>query len=302
MNTTSETAPHFLYLRTPDYYDHLLAENKAYFYAKVIADSLAPCGSRLTTMEVRYPRFVHAEVMTHRILSRNAASSRAIPVEKMIKQVQNHPALFVWWGKAQKGMQAREELSGSDRNLAITDWLRGRDEAVITAQRLLTRGLHKQNANRALEPYAWITVILSATSWENFFCLRTHKDAQPELQYVANLMQTAYHASHPAPLAAGEWHTPYIQPEEESLPAEARKAISTGRCARVSYLTHDGVRDIQADIDLHDRLKGTGDPNEPGHWSPFEHIAEALNGPEQSGNFTGWRQYRKSFARESGII
>ena len=284
-------------------FDSLLTASQEYFYAKVVCDSLAPSGCRLTTMEARYPRFIHAEVMTHRVLSRNAASSRAIPVRKMIDQVREHPALFTWWGKAQKGMQAREELTETERNGAIADWLWGRDQAIEVAERLLVRGMHKQNINRALEPYAWITVILSATTWDNFFRLRTHADAQPELQSVARLMQTAYEDSVPQILAAGEWHTPYLQPDEYILPLDQRKAISTGRCARVSYLTHAGTREIQADIDLHDRLKGgpESDPDEPGHWSPFEHIAEALSQPEQSGNFTGWRQYRKAFLSESGV-
>ena len=273
-----------------------------HFYARVVLDSVAPSGRRLTTMEVRYPRYIHAEVLTHRLFSRNSASSRAIPVRKMIEQVKEHPTLFVWWSKAQKGMQAREELAREEKERALTDWLWGRDQAVETAERLLARGMHKQNVNRALEPYSWMTVILSATSWANFFRLRTHRDAQPELQHIAGLMQEAYLASTPQSLTQGEWHTPYIQLDEQNLPLEQRKSISTGRCARVSYLTHAGAREIQADLDLHDRLVGSTDTelNEPGHWSPFEHVAQALAEDVPVGNFRGWKQYRKCFANESG--
>ena len=149
------------------------------YSAKVLADSISPDGVRLTTMEVTFPRIVLAEFNTHRMFSRNSASSRAIPVEKMIQRVLDDPFSPVWWGKNQSGMQAAEELSGEALRLARQHWLDARDFA-ISCVRLFQApeiSLHKQIANRLLEPFLWHTVVVTATEWENFFALRCHKDA-----------------------------------------------------------------------------------------------------------------------------
>jgi thymidylate synthase ThyX len=240
---------------------------------------------------------IHAEFMTHRAISRNAASSRAIPIEKVIQRVKNDPAMPIWWGKNQKGMQAMEELKGPFLEGAKKDWLRARDLAVASADRLMAWSAHKQIVNRILEPFCWITVIASATDWSNFFALRCHKDAQPEFQYIASMMLGAYIATTPTPVARGDMHLPLVFDEDWPLVgfkySEAKK-VSVGRCARVSYLTHDGRRDISEDIALHDRLIG------PGHWSPFEHVATASSDPTlRSGNFRGFVQYRKEFPLEN---
>ncbi len=269
------------------------------FSARVLLDSVSPAAVRLTTMEARYPRFIHSELMTHRVFSRNSSSSRAVPIRKMIDAVRDDPATPVWWGKNQAGMQALAELDEDARTLAAAEWQRALEDALAHAERLAKSdiNLHKQLVNRILEPFAWITVIVTATEWANFFTQRTHEDAQPELKHLATLMLDAYRASAPRPLALGEWHTPLILADEEAvLPLEERLKISVARSARVSYLTHDGARDHAKDIDLYERLVGGG---ANGHWSPFEHVATPLaSGGEWSGNFRGWQQYRKRFALE----
>ncbi len=269
------------------------------FSARVLLDSVSPAGVRLTTMEVRYPRFIHSEVMTHRVMSRNAASSRAVPIRKMIDAVRSDPAMPFWWGRNQSGMQAREEIGEDARALAETEWKRALEDALAHAERLASSdiNLHKQLVNRILEPFAWITVILTATEWANFFTQRTHEDAQPELKHIADMMLREYRASEPVSLALGEWHTPLIQPDEEAvLPLEQRLKISVARAARVSYLSHDGTRDHAKDLELYERLVGGG---ANGHWSPFEHVATPLaSSGEWSGNFRGWEQYRKRFPQE----
>lgn len=266
------------------------------YSARVLADSVGPSGKRLTTMEITYPRFVHSEFMTHRMFSRNSASSRAIPIGKMIGRVIDDPVLPVWWGKNQAGMQATEELDEDARVNAEAVWLHARDEAIGRVQVLSAIGLHKQIANRLLEPWMWITVIVSATEWVNFFGLRCHPDAQPEIRKIAEMMRELYQSSRPRETDAGIWHLPLVGSDDLMGGYGERdlKKISVGRCARVSYLTHDGKRDPQADIDLCDRLSTSG------HWSPFEHVAVALEKPEHCGNFIGWRQYRKDFDGESG--
>jgi thymidylate synthase ThyX len=270
------------------------------FSARILLDSISPAGVRLTTMEVRYPRFIHSELMTHRNFSRNAASSRAIPIKKMIEAVREDPAMPVWWGRNQSGMQAFDQIDDATRERAEEEWKRALEDALAHAERLSASdiNLHKQLVNRILEPFAWITVILTATEWSNFFTQRTHEDAQPELKHIAQMMLKAYRESEPRRLAVGDWHTPLILPDEEStLSPEARVKISVARAGRVSYLTHDGTRDHAKDLELYERLLGGG---ANGHWSPFEHVATPLaSGDAWSGNFRGWEQYRKRFPQEN---
>jgi thymidylate synthase ThyX len=220
----------------------------------------------------------------------------------MIESALTDPAMPVFWGKNQKGMQAVEELSGFDLDNAKFRWIEARDNAIKSARDLIRLGLHKQIVNRLLEPWMWITVIVSSTEFNNFFNLRCHKDAQPEIQKIARLMLGEYQQSVPWTVKSGEWHLPLlpdqVELEYEWEPEYVRK-ISVGRCARVSYLTYDGKRDPKADIDLHDnRLLHPSNPDDPDHMSPFEHVAMASPG-ERSGNFTGWHQYRKDFPSEN---
>lgn len=293
--------------------------------AKILLDSVNVAGNRITTWVLTYPRFFHSELMTHRVFSRNASSSRAIPVKKMLDDVKNNPAMPVFWGKNQSGMQAAEELDkiekkwigvGSvyrtDREQAEYLWLKARDEAVATVEEMVKVGLHKQIANRLLEPWMHITVIATATEHENFFSLRAHKDAQPEFQALAYLMLDRYQSSTPTKLAPNEWHIPFGDNLDrirlkgiwektngtrtiytQSDVNEMLLKVATARCARVSYLNFEGKDDYEADIALSERL------SQSGHWSPFEHCALSLGKDEQSGNFRGWKQYRKFFPMEN---
>ena len=240
-------------------------------------------------MELTYPRFIHAEFMTHRMFSRNAASSRAIPTRKMIQMVEEDPAMPVYWGKNIRGMAAKEELQEPRLTMAKNHWLSARDVMVGYAKDLgLSMKAHKQIVNRLLEPWKHITVICTATEWDNFYGLRRHEDAQPEIHHLANMMFEARDKSTPTNRV---WHLPYIQEDEADIALDIKKKISVARCARVSYLTHDGKRNIDKDLTLYDRLlTGSGH----GHWSPFEHVAlAAINPIHRSGNFIGWKQYRK---------
>jgi thymidylate synthase ThyX len=249
-------------------------------------------------MEVRYPRFIHSEFMTHRVFSRNAASSRAIPIKKMIAAIREEPAMPVHWGRNQSGMSAREAVEPEIEARARAEWQAALDDALRHAERLSDAeiDLHKQLVNRLLEPFAWITVIVTATEWANFFTQRAHEDAQPEIKRLAELMLEAYRASEPADVAAGAWHLPLVQPDERDLPDAFLCKLSVARCARVSYLTHDGKRDHDRDIELYERLLGGG---ANGHWSPFEHVATpAAAADVRSANFVGWEQFRKRFPDE----
>jgi thymidylate synthase ThyX len=257
--------------------------------AKIILDSVNSIGIRLTTMQLEYPRMIHSEMMTHRVFSRNASSSRAIPVETMIKRIMDNPAMPVHWGANQKGMQASEELTGSLKDYCEETWLQARNSAVCHAQKMIEYGLHKQIANRILEPWMHIQVVLTATEFENFDSLRIHKDAQPEIKVLAENMKAARDASIPNQLQNGEWHLPYLNEEEKNLVIGDQLKISTARCCRVSYLLHDNSKPtIQSDIALHNMLVAA----KPIHASPTEHQAMSMGNDGWYKNFRGWRQYR----------
>lgn len=314
--------------------------------SEIIADSVNIKDNRLTTYILEYPRFIHAEVMTHRMFSKNAASSRAIPIEKMIQQVIDNPAMPVFWGKNQSGMQANEELDDIKREEAVLEnidydleefllgsidgpdktyysykltnreyaeilWLEARDKAISYVRQLEKLGLHKQISNRLLEPWFNIRIILSGTEFENFFALRAHKDAQPELQNLAYLMLEQYNNSKPKELKPGEWHIPFGDKIDKNRIIEYLEKvhgfadtgdiercymkIAVARCARVSYFNYEGKDDYEADIKLCDRLFG----NIPRHLSPTEHIAKSMDSSDYIGNFRGFKQYRKFFEDEN---
>jgi len=260
--------------------------------AKVICDSISPWGKRLTTLEVTLHRYALAEMNTHRMFSRNSASSRAIPVSKIIDKVKNIPAEPLYWGKNQTGMQAYGELTGDELEAAQIEWRAARADAIDSAVALSEVGLHKQSTNRLLEPHMWTTIILSSTEFDNFFHQRCHHAAMPEIRISAEAIRDAMASSTPVFVPEGGWHVPYLQPDEMELDIETQKRICIARCARVSYLTHDGKRDTSKDVELFDKLVARDNPLEPKHLSPLEHIATP---GFSSGNFKGWTQYRAFF-------
>ncbi len=283
------------------------------FEAKIIADSICN-GQRLTTMQITFPRIILAEWNTHCMFARNTSSSRAIPFSKMVKNVLDAPFIPVFWGVNQAGMQAFTELPDVKRNIAIAKWLEGRDAAVKIASEMADSNglnLHKQIANRLLEPWMWTTNCTTgdAAAWSNFFALRCHPDAEPHMQKIAYMAQKEYFLSTPQELKPGEWHTPYIRAEEykdiyeyvdtmtdhldnivdtKNKLSEVLIKISTGRCARTSYLTQEGTRDFGEDIKLHDRLRY----HTPLHASPFEHVCVATGDDKRYAKYTGWKAYR----------
>ncbi|MFM0095597.1 FAD-dependent thymidylate synthase [Paraburkholderia nemoris] len=265
--------------------------------AKVIEDSIGRNDIRLATLQLRYPRFIHSELMTHRVFSRNASSSRAIPVAKMIEQVRNDPAMPVHWGLNQPGMQAKAEQA--DWATSVSNWRHAASSAADRAEALAALGLHKQVVNRVLEPFLHISVVVTATEWANFFELRDHEDAQPEIRELAVQMKRAMGGSNPVYRGydqnyVSNWHLPYITREERELYAGSPwflAEVSAARCARVSYLTHDGQQpDMGKDKDLFERLVGS----RPLHASPTEHQGFPIGGEEWCKNFRGWFQFRQA--------
>ena len=262
--------------------------------AKVIADSINTKGDRITTMQVKFHRFILPEFNTHRVFSRNFSSSRAIPTAKLIEQVKNDPAIPVHWGKNQPGMQAHAELDEPIKTAAQEFWKESARQAASYATVMAGMGAHKQIVNRLIEPFMWTTGIVTSTEWGNFFELRDHEDAQPEIRELAIRMKEARDNSNPVLLRAEDWHLPYILVEEKSKYSnEFLRNISAARCCRVSYLKHDGTAaSVDEDLELCERLVGSV----PLHASPFEHQAAPdpfYREADRHGNFRGWVQNRK---------
>lgn len=255
--------------------------------ATVVADSLSPAGVRLTTLDVTMHRFVLAEFNTHRVFSRNSASSRAIPLWKRTAAVLDDPALPIEVGREQKGMQAGELIEGDDL-VAVEQAIRwGAKQMVALADELASYGVHKQTAARYLEPFLMHRVLISSTEWDGFFEQRMGPKPQPEMRLVAEAMLDALTTSTPVQFEPGQWHLPLVTAEEAAeLGVVNAQRVAVARCARISYLTHDR-RDAGADLALWDRLL------EGGHWSPFEHVATPANEfARPAGNFRGWHQLR----------
>lgn len=221
------------------------------------------------------PRFILAEFNTHRKFSRNAGSSRAIPISRRIEQVRENPFIPNVFGSNQKGMQAGSPLH--DQVNAMKEWRTAATMAANQAERLQECGVHKQWANRLLEPFTWVQVIVSSTEWTNFFHLRISPLAQPEIREVAVRMKEVLDMNSPTELKWGMWHSPLSDNRE----------VAVGRLARVSYEV-DGKSEAE-DILLCERLA------KDGHWSPFEHVAQARMADDRasSRNFdAGWVQMR----------
>jgi hypothetical protein len=284
---------------------------------EVILDSVSPDNIRLTTIRLRYWRPIHAELMTHRVFSRNARSSRAVPVTTLLKEDPFIPE----FGSNQKGMQSGAVLDPETMARAKHVWLDliGHTRALV--KELQELGVHKQWANRPLEWFGWIDVLVTSTDWDNWFELRDHPDATPEIHDLAIQMRIAMDLSSPELMAYGEWHLPYItavewQDDEGGRISygpklEALKVLSAARCARLSYKPFDGNPDYDAEKTRYDRLVSST----PVHASPTEHLAtpdmklEVSLGKgqriivwqeaEKQGNFVGWKQHRKDIPYEA---
>lgn len=275
--------------------------------AKVIEDSISEDGKRITTLQVKFHRFILPEFNTHRVFSRNFSSSRAIPTKTLLKQVAEEPAMPVHWGLNEPGMQAHAELDPLTMRSAKAVWIESAKAASIQASIMSSMGVHKQIVNRLVEPFLWAHGVVTSTEWDNWFSLRAHEDAQPEIHELALRMKNAIMSSTPKLLKMGQWHLPYVSKEEcNSLDIDTLKKISAARCCRVSYLKHDGTSpNIEDDLKLFDRLAGAV----PLHASPLEHQATpddchytdggytrlGFKRSHLHGNFVGWIQHRKQW-------
>lgn len=284
---------------------------------EIIKDSYNPeFSSRITTMILEYPRIIHSELMTHRLFSRNASSSRAIPVSKVIEQVQNTPAMPVRFGKNQAGMQDAGEYMP---DLGKEIWNDAAEDAVRHAKAFTEHGFHKQIANRILEPFQYIRVCVTSTNWNNWFNLRNHPDADPTIHLLAATMDKAMNESEPYRLMPSQWHIPFIKEqvniheqkffdeEDNEISLAQALMISASCAAQTSYRKLDSS--IEKAEDIYKKLI----ESKPCHASPVEHQCMAIakmknpmdyfnipgithidrNSIPWSGNIHGFVQYRQ---------
>lgn len=283
---------------------------------KVLCDSITYSGTRLTTLELEYPRFILAELNTHRMISKNSASSRAIPQNAMHQHLRETPAVPVVWGSNKPGMQAGEPLGKTQREAAEAVWIAARDQMLSHSTILFQTGVHKQLANRITEPWMMMKTVASATEWRNLLHLRNHQDAQPEFCELAQQIQAALQLHVPQQLKAGEWHVPYVTSKrdsygelhyysgDEELTIDQAIKVSASCCAQVSYRKTD--TSVAKALDIYNKLIDS----KPVHASPVEHQATPQPSPSMkawpqgvthvdrdgnywSGNFKHWIQYRK---------
>lgn len=285
-------------------------------YAKVLKKSVSrETGVTLTSFELEYPRMIHSELMTHRMFSRNAASSRAVPVKKMITNIQNNKGLPVYWGKEQSGMQSARELTGIRLAIAKLLWHTGIQINLFGSRLLSAVKLHKQLTNRNTEYCSNIKIVLTATEFDNWYELRAHEEAQPEIQELANLMAKASFEADVDVLNADQWHLPYVDTrignngvqryfiDGEEVSLKTAQRISASCCAQVSYRSTD--MSIEKAERIYSRLVG----GVPRHSSPFEHQGTPMDynsrrdsygvthqdiyGNHWSGNLREWVQFRQ---------
>lgn len=262
--------------------------------AEIVLDSISPEGERITTFLLTYPRIIHAELMTHRVFSRNTSSSRAIPVLTQILNTVRNMAAPVAWGSNKPGMQAGDELEGWRLAAAKTIWYGAGYGAALASYLLAKLGAHKQISNRPLEPWTHVTVVLTSTDFRNWFALRDHKDADPTIHALARTMKRALAVSGPKVLQPGQWHLPFILPGEFGLPLEDQQMLSAARCAVTSFnrskpVTLEDARRIWSKL-----IDST-----PMHASPVEHQATPGGDPKHWGNLRGWTQLRKLLPNEA---
>jgi type II secretory pathway component PulJ len=259
-----------------------ITKQRGQIKVSVIADSISHyTGSRAITFELEYPRMVHSELMTHRMFSRNSASSRAIPVKTMLEQIRANPAEPVHWGKNQAGMQAKEELDDLIKIGVQSDWKQAMEHATFFAESASLKGAH-----RLTEPFQIIKIVLTATERNNWYWLRNHPDADPTIAVLAELMLEAENESEPVRLFENEWHAPYVDrtyiyngddsglkyfSNGKEVNVEEALRISASMCAQVSYRKSDDT------LEKADKIFKQLIETEPCHASPVEHQLKAID-------------------------
>lgn len=314
------------------------------FVQEVLSSRSTQSWRTVNTLHLRYPRIIHGEMMTARVFNRNARSSRAVPIETLLKEIRNDPFIPWHWTGHKKGMQG---VPGHDALVYmptpaadcddtwtemsnVEGWLWARDRAVEAAEAFGKAGYHKQVANRLVEPFMWMDLLVTSTHWANFLHLRDHEAAEPHIRDLAVLVGKVLDQAQPTDLDVGEWHLPYITAEDHAEAAKRfvlqkdatdfLKKVSAARCARISYKPFDGNGSYERELERYDGLVNA----DAVHASPLEHqcspdrmllretslyddedrvirevSAMGFEFPELHASLTGWIQARKLVPNEA---
>lgn len=270
---------------------------------QLVLDSVSAAGKRITTFKLRYPKMVHGDFMTHRVFSRNASSSRAIPTKRLSAGDVYVPEFRV----NKPGMQPGEYLADDKMREAQNIWNVAADHCLLAAQKLSDAddlNVHKQWTNRMLEWFGYINVIVTATDYDNFIGLREELNeddwpmAQDEIYFQATGIRDLLASSKPTLLSTDQWHLPFILDSEWEMSIDNLRRISAARCAGISYETVDG---LPMTIERAEKICNKLLTSRRVHASPFEHQAtpDPMNvSPHLHGNLDGWIQYRKLIPHE----
>lgn len=290
----------------------------------VIAHSISKKGKEILTYELVYPRAVHSELAVHRMLSKNSASSRAIPIPRVIEMVRNNPAMLSRYGSNQAGMQDKgfehdEPVVFQGKSYTIREaWKLGAEFMCDLAESIHEAGYHKQVGNRLLEPFQWMKVVLTGTEFANFFWLRDHEAADPTIAELARKMLEAKQRSSPVLLGDDDWHVPYFENgywiaervgmagltvNSSGITLQEALDISTSCCAQVSYRKLDKSQEKADTVISRLNLDGKH-PEDPAHASPTEHQATPMTGDTMifNGFPTGYTSYHKDLGMMSGNL
>ena len=295
-------------------------KGKSGIVAKILADSVNEQGNRLTTFELTYSRLIHSEILTHKMLCSNSASSRAIPFAKMAEQLTAMPVRF---GQANPGMQDKGEdynkevyNDGSGEFISPQEaWESSKFSAMWYAKRFYEAGYHKQVYNRLTEPFQMMKTVISGTEWANFFWLRNDSAADPTLHELARCMQEARDESVPQLLKAGEWHLPYVLTDYEDgkqvylieqevegwgtagyyMTLENAIKVSCARTAAVSFRNED--YGLEKCLEVYARLIG----DERKHASAMQHAATPMLNPQPRIYFNGRGDVEQKDYMEDGV-
>lgn len=268
--------------------------------AKVVACTTYKNIGVVTTLEVTMPKFVQAELNTHRILAKSAMSSRAVPIARVLEQVEYDPYVPRRFGANKPGMQPSHVLEGEEHDLAVRGWRHAAQSAVEQARELADRGVHKEHVNRIVEPYMWTRCVITGMSWSNFIALRTSPKAGDDpalagamydMQDVADAMEAALRSAVPV---EGPYHLPYVQATTHDFPSDAMR-VSAARCARVSFRPFDGTSSFGVDRELGVKLAAQG------HWGPFDHPGRFVGGSKTEARFMRAREYLSGMSDFSNL-
>lgn len=260
--------------------------------AELLAYSSSWVGTNVATFLLTIPRVMLPELTRHRNFSFSVESSRAKSIEKVIEDIVKNK-YYPDWTINKKGMSG-DKLSDINQRKRANEKVDFLANTIINVVELSLKdelGIHKQNANRYLEPFQYIDVIVtgSLTDWLAFLELRHPQGdlinkcedsephginysfpAQSEIQNIAIKVWNILKDAEPNYLEPGEYHLPYrLENDERVYTIEEQLSYASSKCATISFGNHSEDNKTKANLDNTNRLYKRLINHK--HWSPLEH-------------------------------